>query len=135
MSLLDNTRSKVDKVREITSPFNIMGVHEILVESDFRLIEEIIDRDKLSDLKLIKSDNIPVVGSYGNDDMYRRLAYYICRYHLEHPCDNKLFYDDIHLKGKPRLSIVMWISLDERWKRTLYVSLPNGARMIIKYGI
>lgn len=136
MSLLDNTRSKVDKVREITSPFSRMGVVNVTVENDFRIIEDILDRDKLvSGLNLIKSDIVPVVGCYVDPDLYRRFAYYICRYHLEHPCDYKLYYDDIIKNGKPHLSIVMHLSMDEEWNRNMFVTLPNGGRMIIKYGI
>jgi hypothetical protein len=136
MSLLDNTRSKVEKVREVTSPFSRMGVMDIAVESDFCIIEDIIDQDKLmSGLKLIKSDIVPVVGCYSDPDLYRRFAYYICRFHLNNPCDYKLRYDDIIKKGKPRLPIILHLAVDDNWKRILYVTLSNGSRMVIRYGL
>lgn len=135
MSLLDNTRSKVEKVREVTSPFSRMGVINIAVESDFCIIEDILDQDKLmSGLNLIKSDIVPVVG-YCNHDLYRRLAYYVCRWHLEHPGEYKLRYDDIIKDGKLRLPIILHLTLDDNWKRILYVTLSNGSRMVIRYGL
>lgn len=134
MSLLGNTRDKVEKVKEMVSPFKVMGVTSIEIEQGFVIIDNILDHNKMSDLPLTKSDIKPVIGSVWDEDLCRRIAYYICRYHLEHPCDNKMYYDDIILDGKPRLPISIWLSLDETWKRTLYASLPNGSRMIIKYG-
>lgn len=135
MSLLDNTRSKVEKVREVTSPFSRMGVIDIAVESDFYIIEDILDQDKLmSGLKLIKSDIVPVVGCCDHD-LYRRFAYYVCRWHLEHPNEYKLRYDDIVKKGKPRLPIILHLTVDDNWKRILYVTLSNGSRMVIRYGL
>ena len=136
MSLLDNTRSKVEKSKEITSPFNRMGVIDIAVESDFCIIEDILDQDKLmSGLNLIKSDIVPVVGCYVDPDLYRRFAYYICRFHLDHPCDYKLRYDDIIKKGKSKLTIILSLHLDENWKGVMYVTLSNGSRMVIRYGL
>lgn len=135
MSLLDNTRSKVENVREVTSPFSRMGVINIAVESDFCIIEDILDQDKLmSGLNLIKSDIVPVVGCCDHD-LYRRFAYYVCRWHLDHPCDYKLRYDDIVKKGKPRLPIILHLTVDDNWKRILYVTLSNGSRMVIRYGL
>jgi hypothetical protein len=143
MSLLDNTRSKVEKVREVTSPFSRMGVSDIAVESDFCIIEDILDQDKLmSGLNLIKSDIVPVVGCCDHD-LYRRFAYYVCRWHLEHPNEYKLRYDDIIKDGKPRLPIILhlarlpWttVAMDDNWKRILYVTLSNGSRMVIRYGL
>lgn len=135
MSLLDNTRSKVEKVREVTSPFSRMGVIDIAVESDFYIIEDIIDQDKLmSGLKLIKSDIVPVVG-YCDHDLYRRFAYYVCRWHLDHPNEYKLRYDDIIKDGKPRLPVILHLAVDDNWKRILYVTLSNGSRMVIRYGL
>jgi len=135
MSLLDNTRSKVEKVREVTSPFSRMGVTNIAVESDFCIIEDIIDQDKLmSGLNLIKSDIVPVVGCCDHD-LYRRFAYYVCRWHLEHPNEYKLRYDDIIKDGKPRLPIILHLTVDDNWKRILYVTLSNGSRMVIRYGL
>lgn len=134
MSLLDNTRSKVEKVREVTSPFSRMGVTNIAVESDFCIIEDILDQDKLmSGLKLIKSDIVPVVGCCDHD-LYRRFAYYVCRWHLEHPNEYKLRYDDIIKDGKPRLPIILHLTVDDHWNRILYVTLSNGSRMVIRYG-
>jgi hypothetical protein len=131
MSLLDKTSSKVSRIREITSPFHIMGVTSIIVEKDFFMMEDILNKDELNKLTLMESDHIEVIG--GCDvDLMRRFAFYICRYHLEHPDRNKLYYDDVIRDGKPNLPINMWLSLDVNWSRILYVVIPNGARMIIK---
>lgn len=135
MSLLDNTRSKVEKVREVTSPFSRMGVSYITVESDFCIIEDILDQDKLmSGLNLIKSDNVPVVG-YCDHNLYRRFAYYVCRWHLENPNEYKLRYDDIIIDGKIGLPMIIHLSLNDKWERILYVTLSNGSRMTIRCGL
>lgn len=135
MSLLDNTRSKVEKVREVTSPFSRMGVIDITVESDFCIIEDILDQQKLiSGLNLIKSDGVPVVG-YCDHDLYRRLAYYVCRWHLETPNEYKLRYDDIIKDGKSGIPMILHLSLNDNWERVLYVTLSNGSRMMIRYGL
>jgi hypothetical protein len=137
MSLLSKTSAKVESAKEIVSPFNLMGVVEIYVDSGYFFINGILDHDKLSDLKLYKSDNVPVTGYVWDEDICRRFAYYVCKYHIEHPDEYKLHYEDIHKAGTPYWPIVISLSKDMYGYDIMYVrfSRPDEemSRMTIIY--
>lgn len=140
MSVLGNTKTKINEVKDILNPFKTMSVRDIHIDGGrIDWVFEFIDEKKLKKetSSMTENDMVEVNNNFDRwiEEPLIRLAYYVCGFFLMNPDKYKVDISPILKNGKNPIPIILNIqqSMYNQMEMYLHVMTPNGSKMIIKY--